>query len=135
MTIDIQILEGPVPPSPEAPPAPGAGALVRFRGIVREQEPQPANAGATRPIAAIDYEVYSPMAERELHRLAEALAIRHGLLLVRVRHSRGRVPVGDASFELEVAAPHRAPALAAMAEFIDRMKQDAPIWKSPVWAV
>ena len=40
--------------------------------------------------------------------------------------------VGQTSFRLQVSAPHRQPALAAMAHFIDAMKRDVPIWKRPV---
>jgi molybdopterin synthase catalytic subunit len=31
-----------------------------------------------------------------------------------------------------IDAPHRAQALAGMAEFIDLLKRDVPIWKKPV---
>jgi molybdopterin synthase catalytic subunit len=74
------------------------------------------------------------MAQRVLQALAEELSCRHGLIGLTVEHSRGRVAVGQCSFRLQVTAPHRQPALVAMGQFIDRMKQDAPIWKSPVWA-
>ena len=48
---------------------------------------------------------------------------------MRVAHSVGWVPVGECSFRLEVAAPHRQEAMLAMGEFINRLKQDVPIWK------
>ena len=38
--------------------------------------------------------------------------------------------VGERSFRLQIAAPHRQEALAAMAEFIESMKRDVPIWKN-----
>ena len=72
------------------------------------------------------------MAVRVLEGLARAMIERHGLIGVAVEHSRGRVAVGECSFRLQIAAPHRQEALAAMAEFIDRMKRDAPIWKNAV---
>jgi molybdopterin-guanine dinucleotide biosynthesis protein A len=52
------------------------------------------------------------------------------LVGIAVEHSRGRVQPGECSFRLQMAAKHRQEALAAMAEFIDRMKRDAPIWKN-----
>lgn len=103
------------------------GARLRFEGIVRRLE-------SGRELVALDYHTYDPMAERELCSLARDVAERHGLSSIIVLHSRGRVPVGQASFTLEVSSPHRPPALAAIAEFIDRLKQDVPIWKQPVWA-
>lgn len=121
----------------EAPGAmsPGCvGATVRFEGIVRGSEPAPAEGGANRDLQALDYQTYDPMAERQLRELAREMAAKHGLGSLIVLHSRGRVGVGEVSFVLIVKSPHRAEALAAMAEFIDRLKQDVPIWKRPVWA-
>jgi molybdopterin synthase catalytic subunit len=61
------------------------------------------------------------------------VAARHGLAALVTLHSRGRVGVGEVSFVLEVAAPHRAETLTAVSDFIDRLKQDVPIWKRAVW--
>jgi molybdopterin synthase catalytic subunit len=69
------------------------------------------------------------MADRQLEYLALDVCSRHGLIAIDVMHSVGRVAVGEISFRLIVASAHRKEALAAMDEFIDRMKQDVPIWK------
>jgi molybdopterin synthase catalytic subunit len=74
------------------------------------------------------------MTASELKRLAAEVARKHGLHLMTIRHSVGFVPVEATSFRLVVAAPHRAQALAAMSEFIDRMKQEVPLWKVPLFA-
>jgi len=105
----------------------GAGAVVLFEGVVREDE-------GGRRLLALDYEAYEPMATRQLQALCRDVLEKHGLKTIRVRHSVGRVPVGACSFQLAVAAPHRKEALRAMDEFIDRLKVDVPIWKSPVFA-
>ena len=119
----------------------GVGATLRFEGIVRRAEPDhgtvSGGAGggvAERDLLALDYQTYDPMAERGLLTLAREVAERHGLKSIVAMHSRGRVGVGEVSFVLEVAAPHRAETLAAVADFIDRLKQDVPIWKRAVWA-
>jgi molybdopterin synthase catalytic subunit len=106
-------------------PCAGAGAVISFEGRVRPLEDG-------RTIAALDYEIYEPMARQMLARLAEELVARFGLLALRVEHSYGRVEVGRCSFRLQVAAAHRQEALAAMACFIDRLKEDVPIWKTAV---
>jgi molybdopterin synthase catalytic subunit len=124
MSISVTIVDGPLQPA-EMPASDGAGAAIRFDGIVRPTE------GAA-PIAALDYEVYQPMAERQLASLAGVMCRKHGLMALRVWHSRGRVPAGQVSFRLEIAAAHRQEALAAMGEFIDQMKQHVPIWKNAV---
>jgi len=118
--------DGPLPPATPWD-IPGAGAVICFEGIVRPSEDDHA-------IAALDYEVYEPMAQRELARLSTATCARFGLLDLLAEHSRGCVPAGACSFRLRIASQHRAEGLAAMAWFIDRLKQDVPIWKRPVIA-
>ena len=86
------------------------------------------------PLLALDYTTYDPMAERELHRIAQQALQQHGLLRVHLLHSRGAVGVGEVSLRLIVAAAHRKPALAAMDQIIDALKRDVPIWKRPVFA-
>lgn len=109
------------------------GALLRFEGVVRRSEPKETDGGRAHDLAAIEYETYDPMAERELLALARDVTDRHGLLGLAALHSRGRVCVGEVSFVLIVRSVHRAEALAAMSEFIHRLKQDVPIWKRPIW--
>jgi molybdopterin synthase catalytic subunit len=126
-SVAVDIVDGPLPAAAPAPHVEHAGALVSFEGIVR-----PIEDG--RRIAALDYEAYQPMAQAQLRRLAEDVLHRHGLLGVRVEHSRGRVPAGACSFRLRIASRHRPEALRATEEFIDRMKRDVPIWKTAVFA-
>jgi molybdopterin synthase catalytic subunit len=121
----VEIEEGPVLPA-SSWRVPGAGALLWFDGVVRPQE-------NGRQLAALVYEDYQPMAHRELAKLAAQVAEHHGLMGIRVHHSRGRVPAGEVAFRLLIAAKHRQEALAAMEEFIDRMKRDVPVWKMPEW--
>ncbi|MCB9846534.1 MAG: molybdenum cofactor biosynthesis protein MoaE [Phycisphaeraceae bacterium] len=127
MTVRVSISEGPLPAPGEAAEVPGAGADLLFHGLVRAIEDG-------RPILALEYEAYRPMADRQLERLCREIAERYALLCLECNHSVGRVDVGKCSFRLRVCAPHRAPALGAMGEFIDRLKLDVPIWKRPVWA-
>lgn len=127
--IRVTIVDGPISPAlDDLPIGHGlAGAVVRFEGIVRRME-------NGRELLALDYQVYQPMAEQVLQRLAAEVLARRGLLALGITHSRGRVPVGACSMVLALSSPHRAEALAAAAEFIDALKRDAPIWKTPVWA-
>lgn len=111
----------------------GVGAVLRFEGVVRRAEAHPSAPLARRDLVAIEYQSYDPMAQRETEKLANEVAIRHGLLAIAVLHSRGRVAPGECSFVLQVWSAHRAEALTAMGEFIDRLKRDVPIWKHPIW--
>lgn len=105
----------------------GAGAVLCFQGIVRPTEDD-------RNIVALDYETYEPMASKMLSRIGDEVVRRFGLISLCVEHSRGRVEVGQCSFRLRIAAHHRQEGLAAMGAFIDRLKEDVPIWKSPVYS-
>ena len=127
MSVTVVIIEGPLIVLPQW--APGrAGARLEFEGIVREQE-------GDGTVSSLQYEAYEPMAQTQLEQLGKELVSRHGLIGMYIEHSKGIVPVGLCSFRLRIAAKHRKEALAAMDEFIDRLKRDIPIWKKPVWAV
>lgn len=102
------------------------GARVEFLGIVRDEE-----NGC--PIAALEYEAYQPMAEREIERLLHELGREHPCQRVQVLHRLGIVPVGEAAIIVRVLAAHRREAFALLARFMDRLKQDVPIWKCKAW--
>lgn len=120
MTCDIVLQQEPLR-SADAVPG-GSGAAVRFEGRVRPDE-----NGV--PITALEYEAYQPMAERQIGKILSELAGRHPCLHARVHHRLGRVPVGETAIVVEVFSTHRAEAFALASAFMDRLKQDVPIWK------
>lgn len=122
MRIEILISDAVIVPSSPAPD-PRIGALAEFTGTVRGEE-------NTRPISALVYEAYQPMAETVMRRILTELATAHRCLAVRVQHRIGLVRVGEAAIHIAVQARHRAEAFALLAAFMDRLKQDVPIWKT-----
>ena len=96
-----------------------------FEGVVR-----PIEEG--RPIEALRYEAYQPMARNMLERIARDIAQQENLIRLDVWHSDGEVPVGECSLRVRIESPHRAEALRAMESFVDRLKRDVPIWKHAV---
>ena len=122
MEIEIQLTNAPIAEQLPPPSATSLGAWVGFRGVVRGEE-------NGQPIAALEYEAYLPMAEREMRRIIEEIARCQACLFVRVVHRIGVIPVGQAAVYVGVAGRHRAEAFALLAEFMDRLKQDVPIWK------
>jgi len=126
MSVEVAIVDGPLLPR-QAAPSKGAGAEICFEGVVRPTE-------GGRALRGLEYEVYEPMAQRMIARLAWQAVREFRLLAVQVEHSRGHVPVGACAFRLRVASPHRAEGLAAVSHFIDELKHDVPIWKRPVFA-
>jgi molybdopterin synthase catalytic subunit len=101
-----------------------SGAVIEFHGVVRSLE-------EGRPIAGIDYECHEEMAQRQLERIAAEVRDKHGLHELVVQHRIGRVAVGEPSLYVRAEAGHRQEAFAAVAELIDRLKRDVPIWKNP----
>jgi molybdopterin synthase catalytic subunit len=125
MWTEIKFFDAAWPSPPPAPPAALAGqcgAWAEFTGIVRAREKD-----AT--IAALRYEIHRAMAEKVLAGHLDELGKKHGVLAVRFWHREGIVPVGEAAVYTAVAAPHRKEAFAALAELMDRLKTDVPIWK------
>ncbi|MGD0745993.1 MAG: molybdenum cofactor biosynthesis protein MoaE, partial [Verrucomicrobiota bacterium] len=104
-------------------PAPlSSGAWLEFRGVVRGEE-------NGQSISALEYEAYPEMAEREIRRLLREISARHPCSAAKVIHRVGVIPVGETAIYVGVASPHRSEAIALLAEFMDRLKQDVPIWK------
>jgi molybdopterin synthase catalytic subunit len=98
------------------------GAVLDFLGIVRGDE-------HGRPIAGLDYEAYQPMAERQIEQIIRELLNEFPCREIKVIHRIGFVPVAEASIWVRVAAPHRQEAISFLAEFMNRLKKDVPIWK------
>ena len=124
MEIEIQLTNTPIAEKMSPPQAVGAhGAWLEFRGVVRGEEDGQA-------ISALQYEAYPEMAEREIRRILELLAAKHPCLTAKVIHRIGVIPVGETAIYTGVASPHRAESLALLTEFMNRLKQDVPIWKA-----
>ena len=122
MEIEIQLTNSPIAGKILPPAVGAAGAWLEFRGVVRDEE-------NGQPIAALEYEAYPKMAEKEIRLLLETISARHPCLAAKVIHRTGIVPVGEAAIYLGVAAKHRAEAIALLGEFMDGLKKDVPIWK------
>jgi molybdopterin synthase catalytic subunit len=99
-----------------------SGAVLDFFGVVRGEED-----GAA--ISGLDYEVYQPMAERQIEQIIRALLNDLPCRAIDVIHRVGLVPVGEASIRIRISAPHRQEAISFLAEFMNRLKKDVPIWK------
>jgi molybdopterin synthase catalytic subunit len=122
MKTTIQITRDKIDGRPALPAAPGCGAVVEFCGVVRAEE-----AGVT--IEALEYEAYEPMVTREIERILTDLGKLHPCAVVEVIHRIGRIPAGEAAIVVRVEAKHRAGAFRLLEEFMNRLKQDVPIWK------
>lgn len=124
MNIEVELTEEAIE-VPERPSQSGPGAVVEFRGIVRANED-----GA--PISALIYEAYPPMAARQIREILGELSVTMPCLSALVIHRFGIVPSGETAVYVRIEATHRGEALAMVAEFMNRLKRDVPIWKTGV---
>ena len=101
--------------------APKHGAVASFIGIVRSPH-------AGRRVAAVSYDCFLPLAEKELARIAAA-AERRWPARIAVAHRIGRLKVGEASVAIAAGSAHRAQACAACRFVLEEIKLRLPIWK------
>jgi molybdopterin synthase catalytic subunit len=124
MQIRVEITERTIAPTAMPTLAGVAGSIVEFQGLVRDKEDG-------QPIASLEYEAYDAMAIRTMTQILESLD--HPCLAVHVVHRKGIVPVGQAAIVVQVWSKHRAAGFDLLRDFMDRLKQDVPIWKSRAW--
>lgn len=101
----------------------GAGAVVTFTGIVRDDSGQ---------MAALELEHYPGMTEQALARFGQQAAQRFGLIDWRIIHRFGRLEVGAQIMMVAAAARHRRAAFDAADFMMDWLKSRAPFWKCEI---
>ncbi|MBW4658687.1 MAG: molybdenum cofactor biosynthesis protein MoaE [Drouetiella hepatica Uher 2000/2452] len=102
---------------------PANGAVVLMSGMVRNQT-------GGKPVIALEYQAYEPMAIAVFKQIAQEIRqtwsdVTH----VVIHHRTGRLSIGEISVLVAVGCPHRSEAFAACQYAIDTLKQNAPIWK------
>jgi molybdopterin synthase catalytic subunit len=106
----------------DAVAAAGAGGTAVFVGTVRDSS----DAG---PVTSLEYSAYDGMAEKVISQIAEEAAAKWGLSSVAIEHAIGPRAVGEITFVVACAAPHRDEAFDACRYVVDEVKRRAPIWK------
>ena len=101
---------------------PSCGAQVFMVGVVRDH-----NEGES--VERLRYEAYVPMAEKVISAIVDDTEQKYPGIRCAVQHRVGPLEIGDRAVVVAVGAPHRKEAFAACQEIIDRLKEDAPIWK------
>lgn len=99
---------------------PGAGALVSFTGLCRDE------GGA---LAALELEHYPGMAEKALERIARTAMERFSLQGLTVIHRHGVIAAGGNIVLVIAASSHRKAAFEGASFVMDYLKTDAPFWK------
>ncbi len=99
------------------------GAVVSFTGLVRGEE---------ETVQALELEAYPGFTDLEIGRMADAAALRHGLIDVLIVHRIGRLTPGEPIVFVATAAAHRRAAFEAADQLMDYLKSRAPFWKKSV---
>lgn len=99
-----------------------AGGTVIFVGTIRRK-------GEAGKVDALEYQVYSKMAEKRMKRIEEEVRKKWPVKKVRMVHREGRLRVGEVSVVVAVSSAHRAEAFEACRYAIDRVKTTLPLWK------
>ena len=102
------------------------GAVLTFAGTVR-------NTNLGRTVRSIDYHAYESMARKELEKLELETAGRWPGVKIRIVHRIGRLDLGEASVFIAAAGAHRDESFAALRHAIDRLKENAPVWKRELY--
>jgi molybdopterin synthase catalytic subunit len=102
---------------------PANGAVVVMSGMVRNQTDG-------KPVVALEYQAYEPMAIQIFKQIAaEIRKTWSDVTRVVIHHRIGKLQVGEISVLVAVGCPHRSEAFAACQFAIDTLKHNAPIWK------
>ena len=123
MKTQIEFTRAPIAAPPQKFSSNEIGAALEFSGLVRELE-------NGQKIPGLNYEAHEPMARKELEKILHELGARHSCQEILFIHRLGFVRAGEASLFIRISAGHRQAALALMAELIDRLKADVPVWKT-----
>jgi molybdopterin synthase catalytic subunit len=107
---------------------PSNGAVVVMSGMVRNQT-------NGKPVVALEYQAYEPMAMRVFYQIAANIRQQWSdVNRVVIHHRIGCLQIGEISVLVAVGCPHRSEAFEACRYAIDTLKHTAPIWKKEHWA-
>lgn len=93
-----------------------------FLGQIRNDQSKNGN------VTAIEYTSYEEMAESTIDKICSNVQEKYDLAFTCVRHSLGKIHVGELCLFVIAAAPHRKAAIDGCAEIVERIKSEAPIW-------
>lgn len=104
---------------------PGAGAVVSFTGLVRDEAGQ---------LTGMEIEHYPGMTEKAIAGMVGQAVTRWSLVDALVIHRHGSLKSGEAIMMVATAARHRGEAFAAAEFLMDYLKSRAPFWKKETGA-
>ncbi|GGB68278.1 MULTISPECIES: molybdenum cofactor biosynthesis protein MoaE [Henriciella] len=107
--------------------ATGAGAVVSFTGLVRDQ-------ASSSKVETLHLQAYSPMTETGIAEARKAAHERWPLIDSHIIHRTGDMSPGDAIVFVATASAHRRAAFEAADFLMDYLKTEAIFWKKETTA-
>ncbi len=101
------------------------GAITVFVGVVR-------GTRENEKVVKLEYEAYETLAYQIIEKIVYEQKTKHNLIDIIVEHRIGEVQVGEEVMYVLVASKRRKEGRAALAEIVDRIKIEVPIWKKEV---
>lgn len=98
------------------------GAHSIFLGQVR------ADAVDDMPVTAIEYTAFEEMVLPIMYSIREAIFAKYDLTCMHIYHSLGKVDSGEICLFVFTSSVHRAMAIDACEEVVERIKKELPIW-------
>ncbi len=98
------------------------GAMAVFTGYVRN------DSIGTQKVVSIEFSSHEQIARETCIGLMEYFADKFKLFSIRILHSLGTVPAGQACFHIEILAAHRKEAFIALAQVADDFKRKVPVF-------
>ena len=102
------------------------GSELTFLGISRE-----INEG--KKVKKLFYECYQEMAFSEIKKLIEISKNKYLIDFIVVVHRIGEVCPGEISLLVIIASEHRKQSLEGMTYFLDKFKENVPVWKQEIY--
>jgi molybdopterin synthase catalytic subunit len=103
-----------------------AGGQAVFIGTVRNQT-------QNKSVLKLIFEAYTPMAIKEMAKIAQFIEGKWDASNVVIHHRTGECLVGEIAVIIAVSTPHRSAAFEACKYAIDTLKETVPIWKKEVF--
>ncbi|SVA89556.1 uncharacterized protein METZ01_LOCUS142410 [marine metagenome] len=103
------------------------GAIITFLGNTRRLNDD-------KEVLFLEYEVYEPMALRELEKIKRAAIDKWGDVDIVIAHRFGRLEIEDTSLVVAVGSKHRREGFEVCTFIVDRIKETVPIWKKEVFS-
>jgi len=104
------------------------GAHSIFLGQVR------ADVLDDKTVIAIEYTAYEEMVAPIMYQIREAIFAKYQLTCMHIYHSLGKVDSGDICLFVFTSSAHRAMAIDACEEVVERIKKELPIWGKELFA-